>query len=295
MYIEYVSTIVSRIPSHFLFWIPIFIIFIPYSPAFQQKFSLVFSPPVGDNLIYMLDTSVQMKGEDIGGKEISLGATASGEISFSIKRVVNDLVFTGLTTPGIQVQAQTLEGPENYSIRTKIGMAVQATFDRRGRATEIHNLEALDRDKVWNISFAQILRDYLPELPRKAVSIGETWQDSKDTMIPYQGMDLEVSIRRAYILQNIIASPYGDVALISVEYEVFLAGEKIMGEWTGSFKGKGTGAGLLNFYIQRNCIQDFKAEYQTEASFSIKKDDKSYQDWPFHLDVSVSFVNLLIH
>ena len=206
------------------------------TPSFQQKYLLTFSPAVGGRLLYMLNTSVQVEGRDFTGKEISLGAMASGEISFDIKRTVNDLVFIGLTTPGIFVEAQTLEGPESYALKTKGDQAVQASFSQKGYVNEVHNLEALTRDRIWNISLAQILRDYLPGLPENSVSIGEAWRDTKLITIPYQGIDLEVSIERTYILQNVIPSIDGDVAFISIEYDVLLSGTKNLGEWMGRFE-----------------------------------------------------------
>ncbi len=275
-----------------IMWITILVFGLTTSPYPQQKYSLTFSPQVGDSLLYMLNTSVHVTGKDFNGKEVSLGASAAGEISFAIKRNIQDLVFMGLTTPGIHVTAQTLEGPQSYALRTNPDMAVQASFDHRGSAHQIHNLAALNRDRIWNISLAQILRDYLPVLPERPVSIGETWVDKKRLSIPYQGMELEVSIERQYILQNILLSTEGDEAFISVDYDVMLSGSKEWGEWTASFEGRGGGGGLLSYQIQRSCIREFSAEYQTEASLVLKSEDKLLRQWPFHLKVSASLMML---
>jgi hypothetical protein len=258
----------------------------------QEKYTLAFSPAVGDSLLYMMNSSVNVKGKDFSGKDVSLGATASGEISLGIKRIVNRVVFAALTTPGIVVNAQTLEGPENYTLVTEDDMAVQATFDQRGTVQRLHNLEALNRDRIWNISFAQILRNSLPALPEKPVAIGDSWKDHEEMSIPFQGLSLKISIERTYVLQNIIPSPNDEVALISVEYEVFLSGSRILGELTGSIEGKGSGQGFFNFYIRRGFIQEYKAEYQTGAELIIRKGESTYREWPFELAVSASLLNL---
>jgi hypothetical protein len=275
---------------HYRIWTSIFILLIPTSASAQQKFPLVFSPSIGDKLIYTMNTSVQAEGKDLSGMDISVGVTASGEISFDVKRKIPDRVFTGLTTPGIQVEVETLEGPQLYSLKTKANMALQAAFDPRGSLHEIHNLKAFNREKVMNISLVQILRDYFPVLPGKPVAIGEIWIDNKRINLPFQEIDLEILIETKYALQNVIPSAQGDVAVISMDYEVRLSGSKSLGEWTSSFEGKGAGGGLLNFLIQRGCFQEFWADYQTKAALVIKKEGKPLMEWPFHLSIFASAI-----
>ena len=196
----------------------------------------------------------------------------------------------GLTTPGIQVEVQTHEGQQLHSLKTEANQALQATFDTRGKLQEIHNIEALNREKVMNISLVQILRDFFPVLPGKPVSIGDVWKDNRRTKIPFQEIDVEVFIETTYALQNVLPSAVGDVAVISMDYEVTLSGSKNLGEWSGSFEGKGTGGGLLNFLIQRGCFQEFEADHQTKAAFVIKKEGKTLTEWPFHLSVFASAI-----
>lgn len=273
-------------------WTTLFVLLIPTPGSFQQKFPLLFSPSVGDQLIYMLNTSVHAEGKDFSGKDLSLSLTASGKISLDVKRTVRDRVFIGMTTPGIHVEAQTPTGLQRSSLKTNQNMALQAAFDPRGSVREIHNLTALNRAKVMNISLVQILRDYFPVLPGRPVSIGEIWIDNKRINIPFQEIDLEVSIETKYTLQNVIPSVEGELAVISMDYEVRLSGSKNLGEWTGSFEGKGTGGGLLNFLIQRGCFQEFRADYQTEAALVIKKEGEAFMEWPFQLSVFASAVKM---
>jgi hypothetical protein len=271
-------------------WSTLFILLIPSPTAFQQKYPLIFSPSVGDQLIYMLNTSVQAEGKDFSGKDLSLSLTASGSISLDVRRKVGDLVYAGLTSPGIQVEAQTLTGMQRTSLKTNKNAALQAMFDPRGSLHEIHNLKALSNDQFMNVSLVQILHDYFPVLPGKAVTIGESWIDSKHINIPFQEMDIDILIETTYVLQNVIPSAEGDVAVISMDYEVSLSGSKDLGEWTGSFEGKGVGGGLLNFLLQRRCFQEFQADYQTEASLVIKKEGEALTEWPFHLSVLASAI-----
>jgi hypothetical protein len=239
-----------------------------------------------------MNTSIQAEGKDLSGTDISLGVIASGRISLDVKRKVRDRVFMELTTPGIQVEVQTHEEQQLYSLKTKANMALQASFDLRGSVHEIHNLKALNIEKVMNISLVQLIRDYFPVLPGKPVSIGEIWIDNKSINIPFQEIDLEVLIETKYALQNVIPSAEGDVAVISMDYEVRLSGSKEWDGWTASFEGIGTGGGLLNYQLQRSCIQQFSAEYQTEAALVLRSGDGMFRKWPFHLEVSASLLLL---
>jgi hypothetical protein len=256
--------------------------------SIQKKFPLVFSPSIGDRLIYTINTSIQAEGKDLLGKDLSFGVTASGEISFDVKRKVRDRVFTSLTTPGIQVEVQTLEGRQQYSLATQTDMALQASFDPRGTLYEIHNLKAINREKVMTVSISQILRDYFPVLPGKPVPIGDIWVDNKSIDIPFQEIEIEVLIETKYALQNVIPTAEGDMAVISMGYEVKLSGSKNLGEWTSNFEGKGEGGGLLNFLIPRGCFQEFRADYQTKGALVIKQNEKPLMEWPFHLSISAS-------
>lgn len=285
----------SHFPRHLFFvhnpvWTVLIALLISNPLSFQKKYPLVFSPAVGNQLIYMLNISVHAEGKDFSGKDLSLGMTASGRISFDVKRTVRDRVFIGLTIPEIQVEEQTLAGLESYSLNTNKNTTLQVSFDPRGRVSEMHNLKALNRNKVMNVSLVQILRDYFPVLPGRPVSIGEIWIDNKRINIPFQEIELEVSIETKYSLQNIIPSVEGDMAVISMDYEVRLTGSKNLGEWTGTFEGTGTGGGLLNFLVQRGCIQEFRAHYQTEAALLIKKEEEASLEWPFYFSVFASAV-----
>lgn len=271
-------------------WTILFVLSFPTQSSLQQKFPLLFSPSVGDQLAYMLNTSVQAEGKDLSGKDLSLSLVAAGKISLEAKRAVRDRVFMGITTPGIQVEAQTLSGLQRYALKTNQNMALQAAFDLKGTVHEIHNLKALNREKVMNVSLVQILHDYFPVLPGRPVSIGEVWMDNKRINIPFQEIDLEILIETKYTLQNVVPTVEGDVAVISMDYEVRLSGSKNLGEWTGNFVGKGTGGGLLNFLIQRGCFQEFRADYQTQAALVIKKEGEALMEWPFHLSVFASVV-----
>ena len=256
----------------------------------QQKHSLVFAPEVGDSLRYRFDTSLQAEGKDFSGKDISLGGKASGEILFSIKRVVQRLVFTSISIPGIQVESKTMTGPQSYTLKTHENMALQATFGPKGQLQKIHNLGALNRDRIWNISFTRILSDYLPSLPEKPVSPGDKWNDQRSFKVLFQGTQINVLLARTYSLQNVIPSADGSLAIVSLDYEVDLSGSQKWGGWSGSFTGKGSGSGMMNFHIQRGSIQEFRAEYQTEAAFILKKGNQAIMKQPFRLAVSAALI-----
>ena len=103
-------------------------------------------------------------------------------------------------------------------------------------------------------------------------------------------MNLETLLERTYTLQNIIPSDHGGMAFISVDYKVKLSGSQNWGEWMGNFEGIGSGGGIVNFDVQRNSIQEFRAEYQTEAVIILKKGNQAFMQQPFKLFVSASII-----
>lgn len=275
---------------HYKIWSCILFSLFPALSSAQQEYRLFFSPPEGDNLIYMMNTSVQAEGKDLTGKDISPALTAVGSISLAMKRKAGTHVVMGLSTPEIQVEVRTPEGHQSRSLKTESDETLQATFDLRGRLHKIQNLEARNRQKVMNDSLFRILRDVFPVLPGTPVSIGDVWTEKRRVKIPYQEIDVDVFIETTYTLQNVVPSASGDVAVISMNYEVALSGSKNLGELSGRFEGKGTGGGLLNFIIQRGCIQEFRADHQTTATFIVQKEEETLMEWPFHFSFLASAV-----
>ena len=261
------------------------------SPS-PQKIPLVFSPSVGEIFRYMLHVSYQAEGKDFFSRDISMEANASGELAFTVKRSIKNLVSMTVTTPGIRVETNSPEESQTYTLKTQDNRAVQAAFDNKGAVAQVHNLEALNRTKIWNISFGHILRDYLPTLPDSSVAPGDIWRGRRTAVIPFEEMDLEVSIERLYRLENILPSQAGDEAVISIIYQVDLSGIKSWENWSGGIEGKGKGEGTLLYNIQKSCIQRFSADYETAATLTIKNRDKILLEHPFHLTISVSLSRL---
>lgn len=264
------------------------VVFLPGSPP-DQKFSLSFSPTVGDIFRYQLNSSLAVAGKDFQGKDITMEGSASGELLFTIKRNIPNLVAAAVTTPGIQMETKEFELSRSSILKTRDPEAVRISFSHRGGVTQVHNLEALNTKWIGNISFDQILREYLPTLPDKAVAVGETWSDSQTMRIIFQKIDLDVLLIRDYILLSVMPAGDGDVAIISITYAVKLSGLKNWGDWTGGFEGQGTGKGSLLYNIRRSCIQQFNVEYGTEADLIIRKKDQPVLKQPFRLSVTASF------
>jgi hypothetical protein len=258
----------------------------------QQKFPLTFSPTVGDNFHYQLDSSFEAAGKDFQGKDITLGGSASGELIFTIKRNIPNLVAAAVTTPGIRVETKNFEQSQDYTLKTKESEAVRVSFNHRGRVTQFHNLEALNAKRIGLMSFEQMLREYLPIFPDKAVAIGDTWSDSQTINILFMEIDLEILLNREYVLLNVMPAADGEVAVIDIKYNVRLSGSRNLGDWTGGFEGQGTGTGSCLYNIQRSYIQQLNVEYGTEADLIIRRKDQPVLKQPFQLSVAASFIRM---
>lgn len=249
---------------------------------------LEFSPAPGTNLAYSLNSLIRVEGKDFLGKDMTLGGTAAGEIRLRVDQISTEQVFTSLTSPGIRVTVNTLDGTEDYVVGTKEGAALQVVFSRRGRVDDIRNPEVLrDRD-VMNFSIPDILRNYFPALPESPVRVGDSWTEHKRLFIPFQGMNLDVQLDIRFTLNSLQRSQAGRTAVISADYTVSLAGSRDLEGLAGFFKGKGTGSGVLYFLADKNYFSEYRLEYKIGASLEIKKGETTLVEWPLGLVVSAS-------
>ena len=267
------------------------VVLLPGAPP-QQKFPLTFSPTVGDIFRYQLNSSLAAAGKDFQEKEITLEGSASGELLFTIKRNIPNLVAAAVTTPGIRMETKEFDVSQDYTLKTKESKAVRVSFNHLGGVTQVHNLEALNTKGIGNMSFEQILREYLPTLPDKAAAVGETWSDSQTITISFMEIDLDVLLNRDYVLLSIMPAADGDMAVISITYAVKLSGSKNWEDWTGGFEGQGAGTGSFLYNIRRSCIHQLNVEYGTEAALTIRRKDQPILKQPFHLSVTASFTLL---
>jgi hypothetical protein len=256
-----------------------------------EKFRLAFCPATGSNLIYSMSTITNMTArKDFLGRDISLDASAAGEINLFIKAATSERTLTSLTTPGIHIDVQFPDSRTQFDIATLETGPVQAVFSRWGRLEEIQNIENLDRQNKLNVTLKQIARDFFPVFPREEIAVGESWFESKSLVIPFQGINLHVLIDETYFFDSVFLSSEGRIAKISVNYRVQLMGSKSLGDTIGAFEGQGRGSGMLNIQIDGGYFSEFRIEHKTEGSFIIKKGNTELFNCPFYLTVNASTI-----
>jgi len=254
----------------------------------ENSFALTFSPQPGQTLIYNLNTRMNSEGKSFLGKSLSLSATASGEIDLSIRQVSKEDVFTELTTPGIQVSLQALENRDEFTLTASKDNPVQVVFDKTGRIRDVKNVEALEEQNIMNFSVVEVLRNYLPAFPDARVSVGDSWKDHKRMLIPFQGMNLVVELDVIFVLNDVLPSPEGRMALISASYTVALSGSRDLGEAVGSFEGNGFGSGSMNFLMGQGYVMEYRLDYSIDGALVVRQAEAKLLEWPFRLSVSAS-------
>ncbi len=259
-------------------------------PGLAAPEKISFSPRPGLRLTYHLASNVTAKGGNFAGQDLSFDALASGDIEFLIRQTTPERVFAALASPGIQVDLQTPSGPSHFVLMTRRGVSLQTVFDHRGNLEEAKNIEALNTPAVMNFSIVQILRDYFPLLPGRPVSAGGTWDDHKRIVIPFQGMDLVISLHSRSTLLEVQMTGTGKLARISAEYSVELGGSKPLGTATGSFRGKGIGSGILNFQVEEGYFSEYRLDYKIDAAFVMADQHAKLLELPFSLSVFASIL-----
>jgi hypothetical protein len=262
------------------------------SPAQTEKVALRFGPPTGAGLTYSVSGQVNVNGKDLLGKDLALDADAQGQFHFSFMNSAHDTVQAALTSPGIDVRAHLPDQTQTQTLRTREGKALGVVFNSTGKVTDIRNPEALEQENVLNFSIPQILRDYFPAFPAQPVSPGDQWQESRRLTVPYQGLDIVVDLAIEYTLNDILPSSEGRKAIVSAVYTATVSGVKNLGDTMGSFEGKGTGTGYLNFLVERGWFTEYRLDFKTDAAFVVKKGSKRLLEWPFTFSV-LAEINLV--
>jgi hypothetical protein len=261
-------------------------------PGQTDKVPIRFGPQSGAALTYSINGQVNVSGKDFFGKDLTLDADAQGEIRLSVMNSSNDSVLAGLTTPGIQVRAQLPDRTQSQTLRTLEGKSLEVSFNRTGKVMDIRNPEALAQENVLNFSIPQILRDYFPVFPAQPVGPGDQWRESRRITLPFQGLELQVTLAIEYTLNDILPSPDGRRAVVSAVYTVSVSGSRDLGGSMGVFEGQGSGTGSLVFLIDRGYFTEYRLDLRTEAAFVVKNGAKRLFEAPFSFSL-LADVNLI--
>lgn len=260
--------------------------------AQSEKVALRFGPPPRAALTYGIMGQVSVGGKDLLGKDLTLNADAQGQLRLDILNSGRDTVRAGLTTPGIDIRVQLPDKTQSQTLKTRQGAALEVVFNGAGKVMDIRNPEVLEQERVLNFSIPQILRDYFPAFPVVPVGPGDQWRESRRLTVPYQGMDVQVTVVIDYTMNDIIPSADGRKALISAVYTASVTGAKNYGETTGAFEGKGTGTGFLNVLIDRATFSEYRIDFKADAAFVMRKGTKRLFEWPFTFSV-LADINLV--
>ncbi len=264
------------------------------SLAAQEKIVLQFAPAEGTRLTYSLTSVVNVDGKNFLGKDLALNADSRGEIRFLAKPSTHDTVRADLTSPGLDVNVRLSDRVLSQKIGATEGEPLEVVFNRTGKVESIRNPEALGSGNPFNISIPQILRDYFPAFPAQPVGRGETWTESRRLTIPFQGLDLQISLIIDYTLDDVIPADDGRLALVSAVYRVAVSGAKDLGDTQGVFEGQGAGAGSLQFHIDKGWFSEYRLDFKTEAAFVMKKNAERLAEFPFSFSAfaEVALINV---
>ncbi len=267
----------------------LFLIILFVSPtgasAPQEKTSLVFAPPAGVHLTYSIRGMVNMNGKDLLGGDLSMTAVTDGDLQLAVKTSTHDTVHAGLTSPGINISIQLPDRTLTENLTTQNGKTLDVVFNRTGKVEDIRNPDALDRSKFMNFSIPQIIGDYFPTFPAVPVAPGDRWTGGRRMSLPFQGFELQVDLAVEYTLTQIIPSPEGPKAFISVLYTLSVSGSRKLDDAVGVFEGSGTGTGILEFLVDRGYFTEYRVDVKTDAAFVMKKGTERLLEWPFTFTV----------
>lgn len=263
-------------------------------PAPADRITLRFGPAEGTRLTYTLSNVINVDGKNFLGTDLALNADARGEIALLAKPSPRDTVRADMTSPGIDVNIRLPEKVISQKIGATGGEPLDVVFNRTGKVESIRNPEALGGGNPFNVSIAQILRDYFPAFPAQPIGRGESWFETRRLTIPFQGLDLQVDLAVTYTLDDILPADDGRLALISAVYKVAVSGSKDLSGTQGVFEGEGAGAGSLQVHVDRGYFSEYRIDFKTDAAFVMKNGQDRLAEFPFSFSAFAEVVLLNI-
>jgi hypothetical protein len=257
-----------------------------------EKFALRFSPLPRQTFVYSLQSRMESEGQSFLGRSLTLSAQSDGQIIVFVRQLGADSVFTELSSPGIRIFLQTPGRQDEFTLKNPPDSPVLMSFDKAGRIRDIRNVETLEEQNPLNFSILEVLRSYWPAFPDKPIAAGESWPDHKRLTVPFQGMNLVIELEIIFTLNALVPSPEGRLALITAAYTATLSGERQIEEFLGSFEGRGTGSGSMNFQVDGGYFTEYRLDYVIDGAMVMRKAASKVVEWPLRLSASASLMLL---
>lgn len=253
-----------------------------------DKYILTFAPRPGQTLVYSLQSRMNAEGQGFIGRSLSMNTQASGQIDLAVRQVSTDQVFAELSSPGIRVSVMALGRQDDFTLEAPPEDPVRVIFDKTGRIRDVQNVEALEDQNRMNFSILEVLRNFLPSYPDKPLAVGDSWQDHKRMMVPFEGMNLTIEVEVTFTLDAVMPSAQGRLGLVTAAYAVNLSGARALEEVAGIFKGRGTGSGNLHLLLDAGYFTEYALDYSVDGSMAIRQGETDLAAWPFTLSVNTS-------
>jgi hypothetical protein len=261
-------------------------------PAGQDKVALRFGPAEGSRLTYSVSSVINVDGKNFLGKDLALNADSRGEIRLLARASTRDTVRVDLTTSGIDINARLPDRVLSRKLGTTRDEPLEVVFNRTGKVESIRNPQAVGGDNPFNISLAQILRDYFPTFPVDPVGRGDSWSEERRLTIPFQGLDIQVDLAITYTLDDLLPADAGQTAYVSAVYRVTVSGSKDLGEARGVFEGQGAGSGSLQIRVDKGWFSEYRIDFKSDAAFVMKKGEDRLAEFPFSFSAFAEVVLL---
>jgi hypothetical protein len=102
-------------------------------------------------------------------------------------------------------------------------------------------------------------------------------------------MNLAVELDIMFLLNLLLPSPDGRLALNSATYSVTLSGSQNLKEAFGSFEGKGVGSGNLNVLVDRGYFTQYRLDYNINGTMVVRGAGTKLLEWPVTLSATADF------
>lgn len=241
----------------------------------SSGYKLQYKGAPGDVNQFKIDTNMEMSMEMMG-REMNFTTDVINLISQKINQVdkegtlnvsftYDSLSFTSNNPQMAQAQAMVDE------VFKKIqGTEIQCKISKHGELLDVTNVDTLIPGQLKQmVNPRQTFTAFSPDLPKKAVKIGETWTAEKDMPVESSGMKMTVKSKSNYTLLSKEIVDKKELLKISYTSEMMIDGEGEQMGMTMAIEGDGDAKGHFLFDEKNGIIQDGESETAMDLTIAI--------------------------
>ncbi len=234
-------------------------------------FILAYRATKGQTLKYQMVNETRMTQEMMGQE---MEVTSSQNMGWTLR-------FLGVSPEGnlrwqitFDQMISTGKGPQgDFSVDGKelVGKSAELVTVPQGKVVARIGFDKLPKLSVMGqeVDLAKQFREFLSQLPTKAVKIGDTWEEARTDTVKQGGLDLLVSSRTTYTLAEQVTHGGKECLKVKTQGSFTVGGQGSQMGANISFEGEGEENGHFLFAYKEGTLLEVASERLMEGTASV--------------------------